>query len=119
MADDGAILSQCLRLGGNVATPESKVKAKVKEILTERKVYHFFPATGGYGRSGVPDVVACVGGIFMAIECKAKGNTATPLQQREMENIRSSGGMALLINETNLDILRRALDNLLYDRSHT
>ena len=52
-------------------TPEKKVKDKVVGILKEEDVYYFFPATHGYGRSGVPDIVACVNGLFLAIECKS------------------------------------------------
>ena len=51
------------------ATPEKKVKDKVKSILTAHETYFFPPATHGFGRSGVPDIVACVNGWFLAIEC--------------------------------------------------
>ena len=41
-------------------TPEKKVKQKVVEQLKEiPDAYYFFPATGGYGRSGVPDIIVC------------------------------------------------------------
>jgi len=42
-----------------VTTPEKKVKEKVVKYLKEygKDIYYFFPATGGYGRSGVPDIV--------------------------------------------------------------
>jgi hypothetical protein len=42
-------------------TPEKKVKQKVAKLLKEAGAYYFFPATGGYGRSGVPDIVGCLG----------------------------------------------------------
>ena len=38
-------------------TPEKKVKQKVAKQLKEMGAYFFYPATGGYGRSGVPDIV--------------------------------------------------------------
>jgi hypothetical protein len=52
-------------------TPEKKVKDRVvKQLkLFGDSVYYFFPATGGYGRSGVPDIVGCFNGKFWAIEC--------------------------------------------------
>ena len=37
-------------------TPEGKVKKKVVEQLKQLGCYYFFPATGGYGKSGVPDI---------------------------------------------------------------
>ena len=87
-------------------TPETKVKLSVTKILDEYNVYYFKPATGGYGRSGVPDIVGCFNGKFIAIECKAQGGKATALQLREIDRILNCGGVALLINETNLDTLR-------------
>ena len=80
-------------------TPEGKIKDAVVAILKKEGVYYFFPATHGYGRSGVPDIVACVNGYFLAIECKAGKNKTTPLQDREIELIKAAGGMAVVINE--------------------
>jgi Holliday junction resolvase len=52
-------------------TPEAKVKRKVTDQLKLIGAYYFFPATGGYGKSGVPDIVGCYNGKFFGIECKA------------------------------------------------
>ena len=54
-------------------TPEKKVKIKVKKILDKLGAYHCMPSTGGYGASGVPDIIACYKGRFVGIECKANG----------------------------------------------
>jgi Holliday junction resolvase len=93
-------------------TPEGKVKAKVVAVLKSEEAYYFFPATGGYGRSGVPDIVCCVGGAFLAIECKAGTNKPTQLQVREIENIRRAGGVAVVANEENWDMVRDLVRNL-------
>jgi len=84
-------------------TPEGKVKDKVVAILKKEGIYYFFPATHGMGRSGVPDIICCVAGRFMAIECKAGKNKATPLQIQEIERIRNAGGAAAIVNEESLD----------------
>lgn len=84
-------------------TPEGKVKDKVVSVLKDEGVYYFFPATHGYGRSGVPDIIACVSGYFVAIECKAGANKPTALQEREMERINDAGGFALLANEESIE----------------
>jgi Holliday junction resolvase len=86
-------------------TPEGKIKAKVVKILRDEGVYYFFPATHGYGRSGVPDIICCVAGKFLAIECKAGGNKPTALQVREIETIRQAGGVAVVTDETNWDMV--------------
>jgi hypothetical protein len=83
-------------------TPEGRVKDKVTKLLKSHNVYYFFPVTGGYGVSGIPDIVCCHNGRFIAIECKAGKNKTTALQDRQLEMIRQSGGIALVINEENI-----------------
>jgi len=92
-------------------TPEKRVKNQiVKQLKTlGEDVYYFFPATGGYGRSGVPDIVGCYKGKFFAIECKAGKNTTTALQKRELENIAKAAGEAWVVNEENIDSVREVL----------
>lgn len=87
-------------------TPEKVVKDKVVSVLKSEGAYYFFPATHGYGRSGVPDIVACVNGHFLGIECKAGGNKPTALQLKELGDIRRSNGVAVVVDETNWDIVR-------------
>jgi Holliday junction resolvase len=94
-------------------TPEKKVKDKVVRILKDEGVYYFFPATHGFGRSGVPDIICCANGRFLAIECKAGGNKLTALQAREIETIRTAGGMAIVANEDNWDMVRPLVQGLL------
>jgi Holliday junction resolvase len=87
-------------------TPEKRVKTKVESVLKSEGAYYFFPATHGYGRSGVPDIIACVNGRFLAIECKAGANKPTALQTREIESIRLAGGVAVVANEENWEMVR-------------
>ena len=84
------------------ATPEKAVKAKVVKLLKEHGVYYFYPVTGGYGGSGVPDIIACHRGRFIGIECKAGKNKPTKLQERNLTQIKDAGGIALVINEDNI-----------------
>ena len=93
-------------------TPEAKVKKKVVAILKELRAYYFYPVTGGYGASGVPDIVGCYNGKFFGIECKAGSNKPTALQQKNLDNIKAMGGIALVVNENNIDDVRYALGEL-------
>ena len=90
-------------------TPEARVKAQVKKILDAHGAYYFLPATGGYGRSGVPDIVCCYKGKFVGIEVKAGSNTPTALQLRELQRINATGGKAFWVNEETLDKVHLAL----------
>ena len=91
-------------------TPEKKVKDKVTSFLKNIGAYYFYPVSGGYGRSGVPDVIACHDGRFIAIECKAGKNKPTPLQEKNLSDIQAAGGVALVINEDNIDLVKALFD---------
>lgn len=92
------------------ATPEAKVKRKVTQILKELGCYYFYPVTGGFGRSGVPDIIACYKGRFVGIECKAGNNKPTALQQRNLQEIDKADGIALVVNEDNLATLKASIE---------
>ena len=98
-------------------TPEGKVKDKVVAILKREGVYYFFPATHGMGRSGVPDIICCVAGRFLAIECKAGSGKTTALQDREIDAIRTAGGWVIVINEENLAEVETAIRELMSKRN--
>lgn len=86
-------------------TPEGKVKKQVKKILDDLGAYHFSPMMDGYGRSGVPDIIACYKGKFIGIECKAGDNKPTLLQLRNIEDIKRNQGLAIVVNEGNIESL--------------
>ena len=91
-------------------TPEAKVKKAVVQQLKEMNAYYFFPATGGYGKSGVPDIVGCYKGAFFGIECKAGKNTPTPLQEKNLKEINEAGGFDLVVHEENVHQLSLQMD---------
>lgn len=93
-------------------TPEGKVKAQIKKILTEMGIWFFMPPANGYGRAGIPDFIGCLRGRLIAIEAKAGKGKTTALQDREIERINSSGGFATVVNEHNVDTLKATLESL-------
>ena len=64
------------------------------------------PSTGGYGSSGVPDIITCYQGRFIGIECKANGNKPTALQQKNLQDRINAKGQSLIIDEKNIDMLK-------------
>jgi hypothetical protein len=87
------------------ATPESKVKAKIKAILKEHGVYYAMPIGTGYGNAGVPDFLCCIKGRFVAIEAKANGGKTTALQDKNLRDIWLAGGITFVLNEDNIEAL--------------
>jgi hypothetical protein len=79
-------------------TPEGKVKKKVTDLLKEHKIWYFFPANNGFGKAGIPDIIAIIGGVFVGIEVKAdRTKKPTELQVRCGAEIRDAGGQWFLV----------------------
>lgn len=87
-------------------TPEAKIKEKIKKILKSHGVWYAMPHGAGYGNAGVPDFLCCYNSQFIAIEAKAGKGKATALQLKELEAIKRTGGLAWLVNEDNLSVLK-------------
>jgi Holliday junction resolvase len=90
-------------------TPEKKVKTKVVEILKSFGAYYFYASTGGYGASGVPDIIGCYKGKFFGIECKAGKGKTTALQEKNIAQIIAQGGLAIVVNENNIEDVNELL----------
>jgi pantoate kinase len=91
------------------STPEVKVKKQIRKLLDELGVYYAMPIGTGYGNSGVPDFLVCANGVFIGVEAKAGKNKPTALQEEHMRRIRSAGGVAMVVNEDNINELRKVI----------
>ena len=97
-------------------TPEGKVKRKVVELLKKHDVWYFFPASNGFGKAGIPDIIAIAKGKFIGIEVKAdKTKKPTVLQVKCGEEIqRADGWWFLVYDADSLYSLEQALEEKLY-----
>ena len=87
-------------------TPEAKVKLKIHAALKAQGAYAVNYIGGLHANNGTPDILACLAGRFIGIEAKAGNNKPTELQLVNLRRIEEAGGLALVINETNLESLR-------------
>ena len=96
-----------------MASPEKKVKQKIRQILDSFDAYHFMPATHGYGASGTADIVVCFRGRFVAIEVKATDkNKPTALQCLAARQVIAAGGTALLVHAENTHVVAEAFKQI-------
>lgn len=94
-------------------TPEGKVKDAVKKFLKERGAWYFMPVSNGMGQVGIPDIIVCYKGVFVAIETKAPGKkgNVTPNQQRAIDAIRNADGFAWVVdNPADMPMLFDVID---------
>lgn len=62
---------------------------------------------GMYGTAGIPDIICCLHGRFIAFEAKVPGNRPTRLQESTIGKIRDAGGTAVVVYS--LDDVRRSV----------
>lgn len=50
-----------------------------------------------YGTAGIPDIIICYKGKFVAMEAKVGKNKPTILQEKIMKEIKQAGGIAEIV----------------------
>ena len=74
---------------------EKKVENKIKKWLKDRNYWYFKVHGSIYQPAGIPDILACINGKFVAIEVKrTDGGVISPLQKAQIEKIKENGGIA-------------------------
>jgi Holliday junction resolvase len=83
----------------SASTPESRIKRRVTAALKELGLWYFFPASGAFGKAGIPDIVTIApNGQFIGIECKADpSKKPTVLQLQCGKQIVAAGGNWFLV----------------------
>jgi hypothetical protein len=87
--------------------PENAVKRKIIKILDDHKIFHWCAAASAYGVKGVSDRLAILpNGKLLAIEAKAPGKKATPLQLHFGKKVEENNGYFMVISgeESLLDL---------------
>ncbi len=77
---------------------EKDIVAAILRLLKKTPACFAWKEHGGmYGTAGIPDVIACVGGRFMAFEVKVPGGKLTKLQEITIQKIRDAKGQAFMV----------------------
>ena len=77
---------------------ETELVAKIKKYLKSVQDCFFWKEHGGqYGTAGIPDIIVCYRGRFIAFEVKVGKNKATLLQELTIREILRAGGYALVV----------------------
>ena len=94
------------------STPEGKVKDACKKYLKSIGAWFFMPVSNGMGQVGIPDIICCYKGMFIAVETKAPGKKAntTPNQDRVIEAIQGADGWAIVVD--NVDQLEEFITSI-------
>ena len=86
----------------------------IKYLKTLPKTWHVKIWGGGFMRAGIPDIICCINGKFIALELKRENGVASELQKRNVRLINEANGIALILYPKDFDefkkICRGSLD---------
>ena len=97
---------------------EKQFENKIKDYLKSKGCWHVKFFANGMTKSGVPDILACVNGRFVAIEVKAENGRPSKLQMWNVEKIKESNGIAIIAYPKDWKWLKQIIDNLIEERSN-
>ena len=73
------------------------VRAILKYLKTVPGCFAWKEHGGMYGTAGIPDIISCLDGRFLAFEVKTESGKPTKLQEATIRKIISAGGTALIV----------------------
>ena len=77
------------------------VKAILKYLKTVSECFCWKEHGGMYGTAGIPDIICCYCGKFVAFEVKTKKGRTTALQNSVINKIQKCGGKAVVVRSVN------------------
>jgi len=91
---------------------EKQLIQEIRKYLATLPECFFWKEHGGqYGTAGIPDIILCYKGLFVAFEAKVGRNKLTKLQEATIAQIQAAGGYALVVRSvTDARALISAMD---------
>ena len=96
--------------------PEKRFETKIKEFLDSQGAYYIKYFANRNTKSGIPDILACVNGYFVAIEVKAQNGTVKALQEHHLTEIRIAGGFSFVLYPSGFEEFKKFIYGLGCDR---
>ena len=92
---------------------EKDFENKIKAFLREQGCWYIkYWAGGGYTRAGVPDLLICCNGRFVAVEVKASTGKPSDLQLKKIRDIRKAGGVAFVLYPDQFEEFKHMIINM-------
>lgn len=89
---------------------------KIKRYLKEKGCWYVKFFGNSFTKSGIPDLLCCINGKFVAIEVKSNSGKPSELQKYNIEQIHNSGGIALVSYPNDWIHLKQLIDMILENK---
>lgn len=88
---------------------EATIVKNICNYLKKLDKCFFWKEHGGmYGTTGLPDIIICYKGKFLALEVKRPGGKLTKLQEKTIKDIKAAGGKAYIV--TSVEEVREIME---------
>lgn len=95
---------------------EKNFENKIKTYLKEQGAWFIkYWAGSQFTKKGIPDIIACVNGNFVAIEVKATHGKVSELQKYNIRKINEAGGYAFALYPKHYDLFKELVNKLIND----
>lgn len=88
----------------------------IKKWLTEHNCYWVKQFGCAFSRAGVSDLLCCVHGKFVSIECKSSIGKLSELQKHEIKKVEQSGGLAYCVSPKNWEEVKQDIERIINDK---
>lgn len=95
-----------------MAGPEKLFEQRIKKYLDGIGAWYLKTYSNGVQRAGIPDLLICVNGHFVAVEVKAENGKPSALQIWNIDKIREAGGIAIVLYPDGFNEFKRLMVKL-------
>lgn len=92
---------------------EKPFENKIKKYLKDNNCWFIKIWGGGFQRAGIPDLLTCISGRFVAIEVKGSNGEPSELQKWNIRKIKESGGIGVILYPEDWENFKKIIDELL------
>ena len=96
---------------------EKNFEMRIKRFLEDQEAYWVKYFANAYTKAGIPDLLCCVNGHFVAVEVKAQTGKASPLQIYNCNRIRQTKGIAVVLYPSGFEQFKELIHRLKRDES--
>lgn len=99
---------------------EKQFTSLVKSYLRQQPNTKFIKIWGGgkYQKSGIPDIIACINGIYFEIELKSSNGQASELQKHNLKLTNQANGFGILLYPEGFEEFKKIVKGVLNCSSH-
>ena len=94
---------------------EKRFEERVKRHIESHNGWQVKFFANQMTKKGIPDILSCINGYFVAIEVKAENGRPSELQKHQIKKINSVGGIGLILYPQDFEIFKKLVNYLNVD----